>query len=219
LVAASPRWTGIGTSFGGKAVEWPAPYPKDKVNAIPWRFNNANQCYTAASFRWMAMTQPAQARWVLNRFDKYLPHAYDGEFHGIYSPSSADRLAPPYFGGVQRGGSTNQTTLWFFLGEPLEKIEERLDRLGRTPALAPWSTETMTLSYGRGFIQQLVAASVSSPMWASAWEPRVIWKGTFNPSTGKATLIVEPGDAPLHFKGTSRLAPIGVSVNGRELPE
>ena len=56
-------------------------------------------------------------------------------------------------------------------------------------------------------------------MWAAVWEPRVIWQGRFDPSTGAATIIVEPGDSPLRFKAGSWVKPLSVAINGTDVPE
>ena len=56
-------------------------------------------------------------------------------------------------------------------------------------------------------------------MWLSAWAPRVIWEGEYDPASGKATIVVEPGEKPLRLKGTSRQSPLGVAINGAEVPK
>ncbi|MFH0963087.1 MAG: hypothetical protein V2A58_03645, partial [Planctomycetota bacterium] len=199
---------------GGVAMEWTPPYPEGATNQVPWRFNNAGVTNPGVGLRWMALTQPRQTRWNLDRMKKYIPHYMEGNLWSGYAP----KAVPPFYNSVHRTVAANCITLRYLLGEPADTVLDDWNRLALAPALTPFNIERMTIIDARGQLQNLLFTQ-SSPLWASAWEPRVIWSGAFDPASGVATIIVEPGDAPLRFKGGSLLKPLSVSVNGADLPE
>jgi len=197
---------------GSIAMQWMAPYPHGAVNQMPWRFNNANISSPGVGLRWMGMTQPHQARWMWNRMDKYIPDWYDGRLWKV--SGNAD---PPYFNSTQRSSAANLLMVGLFAGISPERIRERFDRLSLTQALRPFYIERMAHSHGRGQLQNMLFTR-SSPMWCSAWEPRVIWHGSYDPAKGAATIIVQPGDAPLRFKGSAWIKPLSIAINGKAAP-
>gem|GEM_PF-6572336 len=199
---------------GGVAMDWAAPYPKGARNQIPWRFNNAGTACPAVGLRWMAMTQPRQTRWVLERLARHVPHYPDGSRCAVYG----GRETPPFFPSVQGNIAANCLTLRFFLGDPAESVLADFERLSQAPVPIPFNVERMTLIHGRGLLQNLLYTQ-SSPLWASAWEPRVLRQGRYEPATGTATLRFEAGSAPLRFKGGTRVKPRAVLFNAQELPE
>ena len=199
---------------GGVAMEWSIPCPEGAANQVPWRFNNAGVSCPAVGLRWMSMTQPRQTRWALQRLDKYVPHYVEGRLWEGYGGASG----PPLFPNVQLDVAANCLTMRYFLGESPDALLADFNRLAGAPALIPFNVERMILFHGRGQLQNLLYTR-TCPMWASAWEPRVIWEGRYDPSTGTATIIVEPGDAPLRFKGGSFVKPLSVAINGPDVPE
>ena len=212
-----PYWMGVKPE-GGIAMDWDIPYPEGAVNQVPWRFNSASVPPITSPLRWMALTMPREAHWFLDRLDRYCPHAYDGERWDTYAPGDRRGAKPPYFPSIQHEVGINHLALSYFLGDTAQSAEQRLDRLARAPALAPWNVEVATTTMGRGGIQQLLATA-GCPMWASTWEPRVIWEGRYDPTTGTAAMVVQPGDKPLRFTGTARQSPMSVSINGTALPQ
>ena len=199
---------------GGVAMEWSPPYPAGALNQIPWRFNNAGVSCPAVGLRWMAMTQPEQTRWALRRLATHTPHYLDGDRCAAYSGDEA----PPMFPSVQRDTAANCLTLRTFLGDSIESVLTDFGRLSRAPVPIPFYVERMTLLHGRGQLQNLLYTR-SCPLWASAWEPRVLRQGRYDPASGTATLGFEPGSRSLRFKGGTYVKPQAVLLNGQRLPE
>ena len=208
-----PFWSGIFPE-SGVAREWSPPFPEGALNFVPWRFNNAGVSCPGVGFRWMAMTQPEQVRWVLGRMAKHVPNYLEGRLWGRY----AENGGPPFLPSVQMDVAANSLTMRYFLPEPSDSVLADFSRLAQAPALIPFNVERMTHTHGRGQLQNLLYTR-SCPMWASAWEPRVIWEGRYDPAAGEATIIVEPGDSPLRFKGSAWVKPLSVAINGKNVPE